>query len=53
MGQSIDTFQWKDHLLQYWGKNGSAEQKAALAKVDFDVRTPSLSLSVFLVLSYA
>jgi leukotriene-A4 hydrolase len=38
MGQSITTFQWKDHLLQYWEKNGSAEQKADLAKVDFDVR---------------
>ncbi|VDC07016.1 unnamed protein product [Peniophora sp. CBMAI 1063] len=35
-GKSITTWDWKAHLLGYFEKNGTAEQNAALAKIDWN-----------------
>ena len=35
-GKSITTWDWKAHLLNYFEKNGTVEQNAALAKVDWN-----------------
>ena len=40
MGKSITTWDWKDHLLSYFAKNGTKEQNNALKKVDWDVSCP-------------
>ena len=43
MGKSITTFQWKDHLFEYFKKKGDPEKIKALNSVDWDV---SLQLAV-------
>lgn len=37
MGKSITTFQWKDHLYEYFRKNYGDEKIKALDSVDWDV----------------
>lgn len=40
MGKSITTFQWKDHLFEYFKKAGDPEKINALNAVDWDVGIP-------------
>ena len=48
MGKSIDTWMWKDHLYDYWFKNGGDKKIEILDSVNWNVSVgnsyPCLSL---------
>jgi leukotriene-A4 hydrolase len=36
-GKSITSYQWKDHLFEYFTKHGGPDKVTALNSIDFDV----------------
>jgi len=48
MGKSITTWDWKEHLFDYFGKHGTKAQVDALNTVDWNVGHWSFSRAPFI-----